>query len=70
MLSGPYVVINQLIKYIGKVAHLDIFLTYMLRGEYQSNKKITKIRSYKNNVLESSHSKIHNYILVKYSYSS
>jgi hypothetical protein len=30
MLSGPYVVINQLIKSIGKVAHINNFLTYML----------------------------------------
>jgi hypothetical protein len=39
MLSGPYVVINQLIKSIWKVAHLENFLLYMLGGEkYQSNK--------------------------------
>jgi hypothetical protein len=30
MLSGPYVVINQLIKSIWKDAHLEMFLLYML----------------------------------------
>jgi hypothetical protein len=40
MLNGPYVVINQLIKSIGKATHLDNSLTYMLgRKKYQSNKK-------------------------------
>jgi hypothetical protein len=40
MLSGPYVVINQLIKSIWKVAHLENSLTYMLgEKKYQSNKK-------------------------------
>jgi len=33
MLSGPYVVINQLIKFIQKDAHLENFLSYMLGGE-------------------------------------
>ncbi len=55
MLSGPYVVINRLIKSIGKVAHLDIFLTYMLRGKISIQQKMTKIWIYKNNVLESGH---------------
>jgi hypothetical protein len=51
MLSGPYVMINQLIKSIGKGTHLNNFLTYMLRGKkYQSNKKwprykVLKIKS-------------------------
>jgi len=40
MLSGPYVMINQLIKSIGKATHLDNSLTYMLwRKKYQPNKK-------------------------------
>ncbi len=40
MLNGPYVVINKLIKSIGKAIHLDNVFTYMLGGEkYQSNKK-------------------------------
>jgi len=40
MLNGPCVMINQLIKYIWKVAHLENFLMYMLRGEKdQSSKK-------------------------------
>jgi hypothetical protein len=33
ILSRPYVVINQLIKSIWKVAHLDNFLTHMLGGK-------------------------------------
>jgi hypothetical protein len=34
MLNGPYVVINQLIKSIRKVAHLENSLTYMLKGKF------------------------------------
>jgi len=30
--KGPYVVINQLIKSIGKVFHLEKSFTYILRG--------------------------------------
>jgi hypothetical protein len=33
MLTGPYVMINQRIKSIGKATHLKNFLTYMLRGK-------------------------------------
>jgi hypothetical protein len=33
MLSGPFVVINQLIKYIRKVAHLEKIKLYMLGGK-------------------------------------
>ncbi len=33
MLSGPHLMINQLIKSIGKDAHLDNSLTYMLKGK-------------------------------------
>jgi hypothetical protein len=36
MLNGPYVVINQLMKSIWKVSHLDFFLLYML-GEKNIN---------------------------------
>jgi hypothetical protein len=40
MLNGSYVVINQLIKSVGKATHLENSLTYMLGGrKYQSNKK-------------------------------
>jgi hypothetical protein len=40
MLKGPYVLINQLIKSIWKVAHLEKSLLYMLEGKNnQSNKK-------------------------------
>jgi hypothetical protein len=39
MLTGPYVVINQLINSIEKDAHLDNCLRYILEGKkYQSNK--------------------------------
>jgi len=38
MLNGPYVMINQLIKSIWKVAHLKKSLLYMLgEKKYQSN---------------------------------
>jgi len=33
MLSGFYVMINQLIKFIGKVAYLKNYLIYMLKGK-------------------------------------
>jgi hypothetical protein len=33
MLSGPYVVINQLIKSIWKATHLNFFLLYMLSAK-------------------------------------
>jgi len=37
MLSGPYLVINQLINSIRKVAHLENYLLYMLgEKKYQS----------------------------------
>jgi hypothetical protein len=40
MLSELYVMINQLIKSIGKVASLNNYLMYMLGGKkYQFNKK-------------------------------
>jgi hypothetical protein len=51
MLSGPYVVINQLIKSIWKDAHLENFLSYMLgEKKNQFNKKMTKIRTFENKV--------------------
>jgi hypothetical protein len=65
MFNGPYVVINQLIEFIWKAAHLENCFTYMLGGKkYQSNKKwprlgLLKIRSKSNN------SKLHNHLLVK-----
>jgi hypothetical protein len=61
-----YVVINQLIKSMQKATHLENFLTYMLGGnKYQFNKKwprlgLLKIRS------KFGHSKVHNYLLVKF----
>jgi hypothetical protein len=33
MLNGLYVVINQLIKSIGKATHLNLFLTYLIGGK-------------------------------------
>jgi hypothetical protein len=65
MFSGPYVMINQLIKSIWKTAHLEIFLLYMLeKKKYQSNKKwprlgLLKVRP------KFGDSKVHNYLLVK-----
>jgi hypothetical protein len=47
--SGPYVVINKLIKSIWKVGHLKNSSLYML-GEKkdQSNQKMTKIGTFEN----------------------
>jgi len=39
MLSGPYVMINQLIKSIWKVAHLENCLLYMLREKNNNQTK-------------------------------
>jgi hypothetical protein len=51
MLSGPYVVINQSIKSIWKVAHLKSFLAYMLRGKKITiQQKMTKIGTFENKV--------------------
>jgi len=51
MLSGPYVVINQLIKSISKATYLKNVLSYMLKGKkHQSNKKMTKIVTFENKV--------------------
>jgi hypothetical protein len=44
MFNGPYVVINQLIKSIWKVAHL----LYMLGGKKSIQQKMTKIGTFKN----------------------
>jgi hypothetical protein len=37
MLSGPYVMINQLIKSIWKVAHLEFFLLYKCKQDKMNN---------------------------------
>jgi len=51
MSSGPYVVINQLIKSIWKDAHLENSLSSMLgEKKYQFNKKMTKIGTFENKV--------------------
>jgi hypothetical protein len=51
MLNGPYVVINQLIKSIGKATHLENSLTYMLRGKKISmQQKMTKIGAFESKV--------------------
>jgi len=51
MLSGPYVVINQLIKFIWKATHLKNSLTYMLGGKKISiQQKMTKIGTFENKV--------------------
>jgi hypothetical protein len=47
MLNGPYVVINQLIKSIWKVAHLEtIYYTCKGKRKSISNQKMTKIGIY------------------------
>jgi hypothetical protein len=49
MLKGSYVVINQLIKSIWKVAHLEFFLLYMLNKKRKSiQQKMTKIGTFEN----------------------
>jgi hypothetical protein len=48
MLKGPYVVINQLIKSIGKVAHLKNSLLYMLGEKKSTQQKMTKIGTFEN----------------------
>jgi len=47
MLSGPYVVINQWIKSIGKVAHLENYWFYMLAEKISIQQKMTKIGTLK-----------------------
>jgi hypothetical protein len=64
MLSGPYMVINQSLKSIWKVSHLENSLLCMLGKKYQSNKKwprlgLLKIRP------KFGHSKVHSYLLAK-----
>jgi hypothetical protein len=46
MLSGPYVVINQLMKPIWKATHLKNFLTYMSGEKISIEQKMTKIRTF------------------------
>jgi hypothetical protein len=49
MLNGPYVVINQLIKSIRKVGHLENFLLYMLKEKFINlEQKMTKIGTFEN----------------------
>jgi hypothetical protein len=48
MLSGPYVVINQLIKSTWKVANLKNFLLYMLGEKISIQQKMTKIGTFEN----------------------
>jgi hypothetical protein len=61
MLSGPYMVINQLIKSIWNDAHLK----HMLGGKkYQSNKKWPKLGLLKIKP-KCGHSKVCGYLLIK-----
>jgi hypothetical protein len=51
MLSGSYVLINQLIKSIWNVAHLENFLLYMLSKKIKSiQQKMTKIGTFETKV--------------------
>jgi hypothetical protein len=43
MLSGLYMVINQLIRFMWHVAHLEKYLLYMLGKKYSSKKKWPKL---------------------------
>jgi hypothetical protein len=47
MLIGPYVMINQLKKSIGKATHLNNFLTYMLREKNINPTKNDQDREFK-----------------------
>ncbi len=46
MLSGPYMVINQLIKSTWKAAHLENYLLYMLGEKISIQQKMTKIETF------------------------
>jgi hypothetical protein len=51
MLHGPYVVINQLIKYIQKVTHLENSFNIHVRGKNISiQQKMTKVGTFENKV--------------------
>jgi len=65
MFSGSNVVINQLLKSIWKVDHLEKSILYMLREKNQSNKKwprlgLLKIRP------KYGHLKDHTYLVIKF----
>jgi len=66
MFSGLYVVINKLIKSIGKASHLKNCLLYILgEKKHQSNKKSPRLGLLKI-WPKFSHSKVHNYLFVKF----
>jgi hypothetical protein len=48
---GDYGLINELIKFIWKYAHLDTFLTYILQGKKSSiQQKMTHVETFENKV--------------------
>jgi len=47
---GLFVMINQLIKSIWKVTHVENSLTYMLGGKISIQQKMTKIGTFENKV--------------------
>ncbi len=66
MFSGPYVVINQLIKSIWKDVHLKKNFIIHVRGKkYQSNKKSQRLGLLKI-WPNSNHSKVHNYLFINF----
>jgi hypothetical protein len=50
ILSGDYVVINELIKLKWTKTHLNNFLTYMLEGKKPIQQKMTEIRTFEKKV--------------------
>jgi hypothetical protein len=48
---GDYELVNELIKFIWKYIHLNIFLTYILQGKKSSiQQKMTHVETFENKV--------------------
>jgi len=47
---GDYGFIDELIKFIWKYIHLDIFLTYILQGKSSIQLKMTHVKTFENKV--------------------
>jgi hypothetical protein len=50
ILSGDYLVINELIKFKWTKTHLNNFLTYMLQGKKSIQQKMIDIRTFEKKV--------------------
>jgi hypothetical protein len=48
---GDYGLVNELIKFLWKYIHLDIFLTYILQGKKSSiQQKMTHVKTFEDKV--------------------